>query len=84
GHPCMQALQPIHRSGSKSTIPSSRSQRAVTGQTSVQGESSQWLHRITEKFRFVFGNSPFSTYLTQVLFTPIGSSCSVLHATVQA
>jgi hypothetical protein len=58
--------------------------KASTGQISTQGASVQWLHRITEKIRRVFGNSPFSTCFTYVLFTPIGTSCSDLQAVVQA
>ena len=34
--------------------------------------------------RVVAGNSPFSTYFTQVRNWPTGTSCSVLQATVQA
>ena len=50
----------------------------------MQGASSHWLHRMTEKCRSVSGKTPVSTYLTQVRLTPIGTSCSLLHATVQA
>src|SRR5579863_255599 len=57
---------------------------ALVGQISVHGESSQWLHRITPKWREVWGNSPFSMCLTQVRKTPTGTWCSSLHATVQA
>lgn len=32
----------------------------------------------------LFGNSPFSTCFTQVLFTPISTSCSDLQTVVQA
>src|SRR5210317_772863 len=39
---------------------------------------------MTEKVRPVFGYAPVSMYFTQVLFTPSGTSCSLLHATVQA
>ena len=80
----MQDLQPMQRSVSKSTMPSSRLYSAVVGQISTQGASVQWLHRITEKNRLVSGQAPFSTYLTQVRLTPSGTSCSVLQATVQA
>ena len=45
----MHALQPMQRSGSKSTIPSSRRKSAVVGPTAMHGASSQWLQRITEK-----------------------------------
>jgi hypothetical protein len=34
--------------------------------------------------RRVSGNTPFSTYFTQVRATPTGTSCSVLQATEQA
>jgi len=51
---------------------------------SMQGASWQWLQRITEKDLSVSGNEPVSTYLSQVRFTPRGTSCSLLHATVQA
>ena len=50
----------------------------------MHGASSQWLHRSTAKWRLVAGNAPFSMYLTQVRFTPTGTSCSSLQATVQA
>jgi hypothetical protein len=56
----------------------------VTGQIVTHGASAQWLQRITENARRVFGKLPFSTYFTHVRFTPIGVSCSALHATVQA
>ncbi len=80
----MQALQPMQRRRSKSTIPSGRRKSAVVGQISTQGASSQWLQRVTVKVRRVSGNSPFSTYLTQVRATPSGTSCSTLQATEQA
>ena len=41
----------MHRSVSKSTIPSSRMNREVVGQISTHGASSQWLHRSTPKWR---------------------------------
>src|SRR6185369_17274940 len=50
----------------------------------THGAHSQWLQRITVNMRRVLGNSPFSMYFTQVRSTPIGTSCSLLHATVQA
>ncbi len=56
----------------------------VTGQISTHGASLQWLQRCTLKLRRVLGNSPFSMYFTQVRFTPIGTLCSLLQATVQA
>jgi hypothetical protein len=80
----MHALQPMQRRLSKSTIPSDRVQSAVTGQISVQGASAQWLQRITWKLRRTSGKAPVSTCLTQVRLTPTGTSCSDLHATVQA
>jgi hypothetical protein len=80
----MQDLHPMQRSVSKSTMPSSRLNNALVGQMSTQGASVQWLHRITEKKRRVSGHAPFSTYFTHVRFTPRGTSCSVLQATVQA
>jgi hypothetical protein len=54
------------------------------GQIVVHGANSQWLQRITVNIRRVLGNSPFSMYFTQVRSTPIGTSCSLLQATVQA
>src|SRR3954469_1770323 len=39
---------------------------------------------MTVNIRRVLGNSPFSMYFTQVRSTPIGTSCSLLQATVQA
>jgi hypothetical protein len=80
----MQALQPMQRRLSKSTMPSARRYSALVGQISVHGESSQWLHRITPKWRDVCGNAPFSMCFTQVRKTPSGTWCSSLHATVQA
>lgn len=80
----MHDLQPMQRSLSKSTMPSSRLNNAVVGQIVTQGASVQWLQRITPIDRSVSGNVPESTYLTQVRNCPSGTSCSVLHATVQA
>src|SRR5262245_25595652 len=50
----------------------------------TQGAHSQWLQCITVKSRRLLGNTTFSMYLTQVRSTPIGTSCSLLQATVQA
>ena len=50
----------------------------------AQGASSQWLQRTGKKNRWVVGKVPFSTVLTQQRFTPMGISCSALHAMVQA
>jgi hypothetical protein len=80
----MQLLQPMQLAVSKSTIPSVLRKSAPVGQIETQGASEQWLQRITEKNRLVSGQVPFSMYLTQVRFTPNGTSCSVLQATVQA
>ena len=80
----MQLLQPMQRSRSKSTMPSSRLYSALVGQILTQGASVQWLQRMTPNSRVVAGNSPFSTYFTQVRNWPTGTSCSVLQATVQA
>lgn len=80
----MQLLQPMQRSLSKSTIPSSRLNSAPVGQIFTHGASVQWLQRITPKDLVVFGNSPASTYFTHVRNWPSGTSCSVLQATVQA
>src|SRR5436309_16067105 len=80
----MQALQPMQRSELKSTTPSARVCRAVTGQMVTHGAHSQWLQRITVKSRRLLGKVPFSMYLTQVRSTPTGTWCSLLHATVQA
>lgn len=74
----------MQRSLSKSTIPSSRLNSACVGQIFTHGASVQWLHRITPKDRVVSGNSPLSTYFTQVRNCPTGTSFSVLHATVHA
>src|SRR4051794_41735289 len=84
GQACMHALQPMHASESKSTIPSSRLKSALVGQISMQGASVQWLQRITPKSRVDSGKVPESTYLTQVRNCPTGIRCSVLQATVQA
>src|SRR5688572_9057686 len=80
----MQLLQPMQRSRSKSTMPSHRLYSDFVGQIFTQGASVQWLHRITPNSRVVAGNSPFSTYFSQVRNCPTGTSCSVLQATVQA
>ena len=80
----MQLLQPMQRSASKSTMPSSRRKRALVGQMVMQGASSQWLHRSTRKCRRLSGKVPLSTYLTQVRNSPSGTPFSALHATVQA
>lgn len=65
-------------------MPSSRLKSAPVGQMATHGASVQWLQRRTEKNLLVTGQVPFSMYLTQVRLTPSGTSCSVLHATVQA
>ncbi len=80
----MHALQPMQRFPSKSTMPSRRRKRAVVGQISTHGASSQWLQRVTWKVRRVSGNTPFSTYFTHVRATPRGTSCSALQATEHA
>lgn len=80
----MHDLHPMHRSVSKSTMPSSLVRSAWVGQMETQGASVQWLHRSTEKNRLVSGQAPFPMYFTQVRSTPRGTWCSVLHATVQA
>ena len=80
----MHDLQPMHRSLSKSTMPSSRLNSAWVGQIFTHGASVQWLQRITPNERVVSGKEPVSTYFTQVRNWPTGTSCSVLHATVQA
>src|SRR4051794_22276592 len=84
GHACWQLLQPMHASPSKSTMPSSRVNKAFVGQIFTHGASVQWLQRMTAKSRVDVGNVPRSTYFTQVRNCPTGTSCSVLHATVQA
>src|SRR4051794_3114458 len=80
----MQDLQPMHRLGSKSTMPSGRLKSALVGQIVTHGASAQWLQRSTVKKRRVLGKLPFSVYFTQVRKTPSGTSFSDLHATVQA
>jgi len=80
----MHDLHPIHLLVSKSTMPSDRLYKADVGQIVTHGASVQWLHRMTENDRLVSGQVPFSTYLTHVRFTPSGTWCSVLHATVHA
>jgi len=50
----------------------------------THGAFVQWLQRSTVKKRRVFGNSPFSIYLTQVRNVPTGTSFSDLQARVQA
>src|SRR5579875_822551 len=80
----MQLLQPMQRSLSKSTMPSSRLNNAFVGQIATQGASVQWLHRSTPKARAEVGHCPLSMYFTHVRNCPTGTWCSVLHATVQA
>jgi hypothetical protein len=80
----MHDLHPMHRSSSKSTTPLSARNSALVGQIVMHGASSHWLHRITENERPVFGNAPVSMYFTHVRFTPSGTSCSLLQATVHA
>jgi hypothetical protein len=80
----MHDLHPMQREVSKSTMPSERMKRARVGHIPTQGASTQWLHRMTLKYRLVSGHEPFSTYLTHVRLTPSGTWCSVLQATVQA
>ena len=50
----------------------------------THGALSQWLQRRTAKYRRVFGNSPFSMYLTYVRKAPSGTRFSSLQATVHA
>src|SRR5262245_1186429 len=69
GHAFMHDLQPMQRESSKSTMPSLRSNSAWVGQIFTHGASAQWLQRLTEKCRLVFGNSPFSMYFTHVRLT---------------
>src|SRR5712692_10902092 len=69
---------------SNSTIPSGRWNIAVVGQIGTQGGLAQWLQRVTWKWRRVCGKVPFSTYLTQVRWTPRGTEFSALHAVEQA
>ena len=80
----MHDLQPMQSSSLKSTTPLSVRYNADVGQMLIQGASSHWLQRITEKCRLTLGNEPVSMYLTQVRLTPSGTSCSLLHATVHA
>ena len=75
---------PMHESESNSTMPSCRRYIAVVGQIGTHGGFAQWLHRVTWKKRRVLGKVPFSTYLTQVRWTPRGTEFSALHAVVQA
>src|SRR6478672_6672029 len=74
----------MHSCESNSTIPSGRWNIAVVGQIGTQGGFAQWLQRVTWKWRRVSGKVPFSTYLTQVRWTPRGTAFSALHAVVQA
>ena len=80
----MHALQPMHASWSRSTMPSLRFSRAETGQIVTQGASVHWLQRKTAKERLTSGKVPASVYLTQVRKLPTGTSFSDLQATVQA
>ena len=80
----MHDLHPMQSSVSKSTIPSDLLNSDDVGQIVTHGASVQWLHLITEKDRLVSGQVPCSTYFTQVRFTPSGTWCSVLQATVHA
>ena len=64
GQAAMQALQPMHASLSKSTIPSGRLCMAEVGQAVTQGASTHWLHRVTWKARLASGNVPTSTDFT--------------------
>jgi hypothetical protein len=80
----MHDLHPMQFDVSKSTIPSFRLNSADVGQIVTHGASVQWLQRITENDRFVSGHVPCSTYFTHVRFTPSGTWCSVLQATVHA
>jgi hypothetical protein len=56
----------------------------VGRQIRTHGALSHWLQRTGKKNRRVAGNVPFSTVFTQQRFTPIGMSCSALHAIVHA
>ena len=80
----MHALQPMQLSSWKSTTPFFARNSADVGQIVMHGASSHWLQRMTEKWRLTFGNEPVSMYFTHVRFTPSGTSCSLLHAIVQA
>ena len=81
GRPAGAAMQKWR---SRATIPSGRFESAVTGQSETQGGLVHWLQRRTAKLRLTAGNSPSSTYLTQVRNFPSGTSFSDLQATVQA
>ena len=52
----MQALQPMQRRLSKSTMPSMRRYSVPVGQIATHGAVSQWLQRRTPKCRLVSGN----------------------------
>jgi pectin methylesterase-like acyl-CoA thioesterase len=80
----MQALQPMQTSLSRSTMPSGRLCRAVTGQIVTHGAAVHWLQRSTAKWRRTAGKLPTSVYFTQVRKSPSGTSFSDLQATVQA
>ncbi len=80
----MQALQPMQRSELKSTMPSLRWYIAVTGQIVDAGRLLAMVAARDLKYAAGVGKHPFSTYFTQVRFTPSGTWFSVLHATVQA
>ena len=84
GHAFMHDLHPMQLLSSKSTTPFGDRYNAEVGQIFMQGASSHWLHRMTVNLRATSGKVPVSMYFTQVRFTPCGTSCSLLHATVQA
>src|SRR3989304_1393988 len=67
GQACTQYLQPMQVLSSCTTMPSARCHVAPVGHPETQGGSSQWLHSTGTKLRTVFGNSPFSLWITQDL-----------------
>jgi hypothetical protein len=65
------------------TIPSGRWMEAPTGHTVTHIGFSQLLQTAGRKYSLAAGYLPFSTFLTQLLQTPSGTSFSLLQATAQ-
>ena len=79
----MHDLQPMQRSGFRSTIPSSRFSSALVGQISTQGASLHWLQRRTEAAAHL-GELAGLGVLHPGAEAPQGTSFSDLQATVHA
>ncbi len=80
----MHALQPMQTLLSNSTMPSARWNIASVGQMRTQGGIGAVIAARDLEMAAGVGIAPVSTYLTQVRYTPRGTSFSLLQAVEQA